>query len=342
MKNKNGAMLCGLNYNNCPEFKNLRGCENDMLLYKKRLHEIGDNWELYENVELSKSELIQKLNYMIKNYKNIWFSFSGHGTQLINFENSEHDGCDESLVMSKPDNDGYYVTDDELFEVFQQLKPGQKMFCIIDTCHSGTMLDLQYIFMKNTLEKNNNKKIQGNVICLSGCSDAQTSADVRNGDNSYGAMSNALLACVGSNGLHFVDIWFQFDDNQKMFNEVTLLNNDINIYLGSIKLNTLQECKLSTSLDCSISYGNNRTNNELTPSHGSKIPIDLDDKITVNHNDKTSTISHRKYRIRLYIIAIATTVSIGGTYIFSYLKLDTKKNNNNYDEIKKTSLRINK
>lgn len=64
----------------------------------------------------------------------LWFSFSGHGTQVEDWDGDEFDGFDESLVAS----DLQLVIDDEIAAILSQLPPGARLTGLIDACHSGT------------------------------------------------------------------------------------------------------------------------------------------------------------------------------------------------------------
>lgn len=64
----------------------------------------------------------------------LWFSFSGHGKQIQDWDGDEFDGFDESLVAS----DMKLVVDDEIVAILKKLPPGACLTGFIDACHSGT------------------------------------------------------------------------------------------------------------------------------------------------------------------------------------------------------------
>ena len=254
---KRGGLLYGLNYEKS-YFPTLRGCENDMYNFKNML--VTDyGWEsgdLKCNSETSKDEIIDELKKAISTYENIWFSFSGHGWHSKNTDkfDTEVDGEDECLVMSKYSNNDMYLYDDTIFQIIQEnLQDHQKMFCIIDTCHSGTMVDLEYIYNKTNLKINNNKNIKGKVISFSGCTDSQQADDIFiNKDQTYGAMSHIFQKNVkGFN----INEWFDGMNVDKQF--ITLCNN-INDDLK--KNNHSQISRLSSS----YKIGENNTPTVIT------------------------------------------------------------------------------
>ncbi|GJN41051.1 hypothetical protein PR202_gn00375 [Eleusine coracana subsp. coracana] len=73
------------------------------------------------------------------------FHFSGHGTQKPDLNGDEVDGYKEALCPLDVEESGK-ILDDEINEIIvQPLGRGVKLHAIVDTCHSGTMLDLPYL-----------------------------------------------------------------------------------------------------------------------------------------------------------------------------------------------------
>ena len=75
------------------------------------------------------------------------YSYSGHGTKIRDDDrNEEEDGYDEALVPLDYQSKGM-VRDDDLYEILiADLADGVHMVSLMDCCHSGTILDLPYIF----------------------------------------------------------------------------------------------------------------------------------------------------------------------------------------------------
>lgn len=68
----------------------------------------------------------------------LFFHFSGHGTQVPSeADNEEEDSKDEAICPT----DLNVICDDDLREIFLNLKPGVKFTMVADCCHSGSMLD---------------------------------------------------------------------------------------------------------------------------------------------------------------------------------------------------------
>ena len=84
--------------------------------------------------------LIQK----VSTEDQVVFYFSGHGTQVHDFNGDEEDQMDEALCPvnifdATPVQADQYITDDELGELLGQVRnKSAKLTAIIDSCHSGT------------------------------------------------------------------------------------------------------------------------------------------------------------------------------------------------------------
>ena len=76
-----------------------------------------------------------------------YFSYSGHGTKIRDDDwGEEDDGFDEALVPVDFKSAGV-IRDDDLYEILiANLPDGVHMVSLMDCCHSGTILDLPYIF----------------------------------------------------------------------------------------------------------------------------------------------------------------------------------------------------
>ena len=70
----------------------------------------------------------------------------GHGGKLRDQDGDEKDGYDETLVPLDYNSAGQ-IRDDDLYKILvRPLKEGVYATCIMDCCHSGTVLDLPYVF----------------------------------------------------------------------------------------------------------------------------------------------------------------------------------------------------
>ncbi|TFK88487.1 peptidase C14 [Polyporus arcularius HHB13444] len=106
-----------------------------------------DTWPTYENIIRAMEDLVAGT----KPGDHIFFSFSGHGGQVVAREDEdEEDGQDEILLPidctydpSTPDNFSRFIRDDEIRRILvKKLPEGVRCVMIFDCCHSGTASDL--------------------------------------------------------------------------------------------------------------------------------------------------------------------------------------------------------
>lgn len=203
---KGKALLFGLNYAHCKAGK-LNGCINDVYNMAKYIHDNLDiEIDLYtDDTDIKNTSydgIISNLhNIAIESYREnldfIWIHFSGHGSQKKDTSGDEEDGLDEGIVPSDYEKKGILI-DDIIHKIFCSFNPKTQILFICDSCHSGTILDLKYTWDANKQYKidNKNNKIRAKTMLISGCQDAQTSADAYNlfNDNkSVGALSACIL-----------------------------------------------------------------------------------------------------------------------------------------------------
>jgi len=218
---RKNAVLIGINYNNTSN--QLYGCINDALNLKTFL-QTELEWKYFNlltddtNSKPTKKNIVDEFTYLLETSipgDVLFFSFSGHGSCTIDRNNDELDGQDELIVSL----DSKYILDDEFNKIIQdKLKSGVKLFCLFDSCFSGTMLDLKYhYFDQNDLYNLTvNPKVNqtnGTVVMISGCMDTQTSMDagfvVAPGVTKFsGAMTTSFLneMSVNSREKTFMDV----------------------------------------------------------------------------------------------------------------------------------------
>ncbi|KAF7310224.1 Metacaspase pca1 [Mycena indigotica] len=73
----------------------------------------------------------------------VFFHYSGHSTQIPNRNHTEDDGMDECIVPQ--DGEKYMIVDNELHRrLITPLPTGSSLVAVLDTCHSGSLLDLRH------------------------------------------------------------------------------------------------------------------------------------------------------------------------------------------------------
>lgn len=150
------AVMIGINYvGDSPG--ELSGCWNDVINMKKYIMDVHGFEEENivvlmddgENIEPTARNIMRAYQKVVADAKEgdaIFLHYSGHGTKLRDENGDEDDGYDEALVPRDFQSSGMIV-DDTLYDVLiKQLPDGVHMISLMDCCHSGSILDLPYIF----------------------------------------------------------------------------------------------------------------------------------------------------------------------------------------------------
>ena len=203
------ALVIGLNYKHCA-VSGLNGCINDTVSLSKFLKEHNftddditvatDNeglWGTHDDILNAVDELAA---FGIANPDALlWLSFSGHGGQTMKNYALVHevDFKSEGLVPTDFYKSGF-VTDDELFQhLVAKLPKTNKLFALIDSCHSGTMLDLPLTYKSCSGEVVGTPDPERpEVLMLSGCLDSQYSADAYFAGAFEGALTFSFMKAM--------------------------------------------------------------------------------------------------------------------------------------------------
>jgi len=70
----------------------------------------------------------------------------GHGGRIPDDNGDEDDGYDETLIPVDVEQVGQIRDDDILKVLVRPMPGGVTMTCLMDCCHSGTVMDLPYRF----------------------------------------------------------------------------------------------------------------------------------------------------------------------------------------------------
>jgi len=77
----------------------------------------------------------------------IFCHYSGHGCSIKDDEREEADGRDEALCPVDYQKAGVLRDDDVYDTLVAPMPKGVLLTCVMDCCHSGTILDLPYSFL---------------------------------------------------------------------------------------------------------------------------------------------------------------------------------------------------
>jgi len=107
----------------------------------------------------TKANILRAMHWLVKDAQpndSLFFHYSGHGGQTKDLDGDEEDGYDEVIYPVDFRTAGHIVDDDMHDIMVKQLKAGVRLTAIFDSCHSGSALDLPYIYSTQGLLKEPN------------------------------------------------------------------------------------------------------------------------------------------------------------------------------------------
>jgi hypothetical protein len=201
------ALLVGINY--LGTSSQLNGCINDVVNMKAILIEKYQynpaNIILLCDTEINakkptKSNILKWIRWLIDNAKSgdsLFFHYSGHGSYLRDTSGDEDDKQDEAIVPLDYRTYGIIIDDTLKVMLINNLPVGVKINIILDSCYSGTGVDLRYTYDEKKRITINNKYSESKCVSfmISGCTDKQTSADawIPEDKKYQGALTNSVL-----------------------------------------------------------------------------------------------------------------------------------------------------
>ena len=209
--------------NDYPGVQNdLKGCNADSLNWSNLLkNNYGFDVNRIIDSSVTRSTVMNTMTDLIINSNPgdvLVFTYSGHGTSVIDSNNDEISGKDEAICLY----DGLLI-DDEIRAIFDKLPQGVKLTFVADSCFSGTvtraflntMNDFSYISVpkylppKDDIDANNISSLSSlrpfaypeegmNHILISGSSDSEYSYDA-NINGATGAFSFYAIQVLMAN-----------------------------------------------------------------------------------------------------------------------------------------------
>jgi hypothetical protein len=225
------ALLIGINY--IGTVNELNGCINDInnicAFLKSSL-----NYTLFitmtdnSKIKPTRENILTAFNIVIQTVKpgdEVWVHYSGHGSLMRDTNRDEESGLDSCICPIDFKRSGFITDDIIRTNLALKMPKGSTLYIVLDACHSGTGCDLRYKYDDSSYLINKNKimpnkyihsdwalvqtsyefknysKTQGEVYCISGCQDNQTSADAYINGAYAGALTSILLSSLRSNPL---------------------------------------------------------------------------------------------------------------------------------------------
>uniref|UniRef100_A0A6C0C9Q5 Peptidase C14 caspase domain-containing protein n=1 Tax=viral metagenome TaxID=1070528 RepID=A0A6C0C9Q5_9ZZZZ len=213
------ALLIGINYYKNPA-NQLNGCINDVTemaillagLNYKRENIVIMTDDKTGTSEPTKANILAQIKALVGRVKSgdtVFVHYSGHGSQVRDrngdeLKNLYTPGMDDCICPSDFGNysgSNGFILDDVLKEnLVNQIPVGAKLRAFFDCCHSGSILDLEFIWKLNGIYTKDGapEKKSDDIIMISGCRDDQTSADAWNDAKRQagGALTMALVQSI--------------------------------------------------------------------------------------------------------------------------------------------------
>lgn len=150
------AVLIGINY--VGQNGELSGCHNDVHNIKKYLQKCQgferNNMTVLmddgKHKEPTYDNIIRAFEWIVRESQpgdTVWIHYSGHGGRVEDTDGDEDDGYDETLIPVDFQRAGQIKDDYLLKYLVKPMKQGVLVTCLMDCCHSGTVLDLPYRFV---------------------------------------------------------------------------------------------------------------------------------------------------------------------------------------------------
>ncbi|XP_076950480.1 metacaspase-1-like [Bidens hawaiensis] len=193
------AVIVGISYKSSRD--ELKGCINDakcmkyLLLNKFRFPESSIIMLTEEERDPykipTKQNMRMALYWLVQGCQagdSLVFHYSGHGSRQRNYNGDEVDGYDKTLCPLDHKTQGKIADDEINATIVKPLPHGVKLHAIIDSCYSGTILDLpflcrmnrsgQYVWEDHRPRSGAWKGSNGGeVFCISACDDHEKSGD---------------------------------------------------------------------------------------------------------------------------------------------------------------------
>ena len=225
------ALLVGINYIGTQN--ELRGCINDInnvasYLQTTRSYPSGSCIVLSDVAprKPTRANILAAFNELLQGVRagdELWFHYSGHGSLQRDYNGDEESGSDSCICPLDYNRVGLITDDVVRSELAARVPAGARLYIVLDMCHSGTGCDLRHKFddtsylvneaaslpqtyeptawalRQTSYEFKRYAKTAGEVFCISGCQDTQTSADAYLGGQAAGALTHSLLQSLKAN-----------------------------------------------------------------------------------------------------------------------------------------------
>ncbi|KAI0594080.1 caspase domain-containing protein [Biscogniauxia sp. FL1348] len=246
---KRKALLIGINYFN--QQGELKGCINDtknlstFLIenynYKRQDMIILTDDQQDPVLQPTKANILRAMEWLVSGARPndaLFLHYSGHGGQTEDEDGDEEDGSDEVIYPVDYKQAGHIV-DDQLHQVVvKPLQAGVRLTAVFDSCHSGSVLDLPYIYSTKGVLKEPNLAAEAGQGLLSAVS-AYASGDTA-------GVAKAILG--------FAKTAYRGDDGYKKTMETKTSPADVIMWSGSKDDQTSADATIASQATGAMSW----------------------------------------------------------------------------------------
>ncbi|KAK9069529.1 hypothetical protein SSX86_011433 [Deinandra increscens subsp. villosa] len=208
------AVLCGITYNGHKKKleASVHNVQSMQQLLVKKLGFPNDSILILTEEESNRSRIPTKRNILVslqwlvkgsQSGDSLLFYYAGHGCRVPDEDGDETDGYDEALCPLDYKNEGLILDDEINATIVAPLTHGVTLHSVVDTCFSGTLLDLPFLCTMNQdglyrwdneHQLTNKGTRGGKAVCISACADNQNSADTSAfTDKAIGALTYSFI-----------------------------------------------------------------------------------------------------------------------------------------------------
>jgi hypothetical protein len=219
------ALIMGNNYTGT--VNELRGCINDA----NKINTILTTWGFTCNVmtdlksgdlKTTKDNILSKMDTLLSSLDTndtLVIYYSGHGS-IVNDNNSDEIYGKDSVIVPSDYSTSGFISDDTIRTYLLKATKGN-VFCVFDSCNSGSVCDLRYALLANVyrtilsnkkfydpkewskaidfVTNTNYNETNTQIISLSGCADNQLSYEIQDSSGNWGgALTFALISALNS------------------------------------------------------------------------------------------------------------------------------------------------
>ncbi|KAJ3192016.1 Ca(2+)-dependent cysteine protease [Irineochytrium annulatum] len=154
---KHRSLFIGINY--IGQQAELKGCHEDVKNVQAWVHKRFPNSETATLMDVpgcppdrlpTKANIMRACQWLVSDAQpgdHFFIHYSGHGGRQADNDGDDKDGFDETIVPLDFQQAGQ-ITDDDLHKTLcAPLPAGANLLAIFDSCHSGTVLDLPFVYI---------------------------------------------------------------------------------------------------------------------------------------------------------------------------------------------------